>query len=157
MPEGSLEAREKGRVSGHHTRASGHQNFDADVPHIKELNAKYVIDIFEKWRKPTVGLPYEIIADQDILFILAIFLDWAYSVGVFYKASSVYHLETDAESKIIKKTIIPIFTTKKLEDSTNWLREVPSVEIEVNTVVSGPRGKYPLHILLGFDPKLGST
>jgi len=29
------------------------------IPCINELNTKYIIDIFEKWIKPTVGLPYE--------------------------------------------------------------------------------------------------
>jgi len=28
------------------------------IPCIKELNARDILDIFEKWIKPTVGLPY---------------------------------------------------------------------------------------------------
>jgi len=50
-----------------------------------------------------------------------------------------------------------MFAAKKLEDGINWVQAAPSVQIEVNTAVSGPRGKSPWHILLGFDPKLGST
>ena len=50
-----------------------------------------------------------------------------------------------------------MFAAKKLEDSTNWVQAAPSVQIEVNTAVSGPKGKSPWHILLGFDPKPGST
>jgi len=52
-----------------------HTDFTFLIPCIKELNAKDVIDIFEKWIKPTVGLPYEIIPDQDVLFMSAIFQD----------------------------------------------------------------------------------
>jgi len=70
-------------------------NFTFLIPCIKELNAKDVIDILEKWIKPTVGLPYEIITDQDVLFMSALFQDWANSVGVRYKASSAYQLQTD--------------------------------------------------------------
>jgi len=44
-----------------------------------------------------------------------------------------------------------------LEDGRNCVQAAPSVQIEVNTAVSGPRGKSPWYILLGFDPKLGST
>jgi len=40
-----------------------HTDFIFLIPYIKELNAKDVIDIFETWIKPTVGLPYEIITD----------------------------------------------------------------------------------------------
>jgi len=34
-----------------------------------------------------------------------------------------------------------MFAVKKLEDGTNLVHAAPSVQIEVNTVVSGPRGK----------------
>ena len=52
-----------------------HTDFTFLIPCIKELNAKDVIDIFETWIKPTVGLPYEINTDQDVLFMLALFQD----------------------------------------------------------------------------------
>jgi len=50
-----------------------------------------------------------------------------------------------------------MFTAKKLEDGINWVQAASSVQMEVNTAISGPRGKCPWHILPGFDPKLGST
>jgi len=50
-----------------------HTDFTFLIPCIKELDARDVIDIFEKWIKPTVGLPYEIITDQDILFNSVLF------------------------------------------------------------------------------------
>ena len=98
-----------------------HTDFTFLVPCIKELNAMDVIDIFEKWIKPTIGLLYKIIADQDILFMSATFQDWANSVGVSYKASSIYYPQTDRPSKRKNKTIIPMFIAKKLEDGTNWV------------------------------------
>jgi len=134
-----------------------HTDFTFLIPYIKKLNAKEVIDIFETWIKPTVGLPYEIITDQDVLFISALFQDWANSVGVRHKASSAYHPQTDGASERKNKTIIPMFAAKKLEDGTNWVQAAPSVQIEVNTAFSGPRGKSPWHILLGFNSKLGNT
>jgi len=120
-----------------------HNDFTFLIPCIKELNAKDVVDIFETWIKPTVGLPYEIITDQDVLFISALFQDWANSVGVRHKASSACHPQTDGASERKNKTIIPMFAGKELEDGTNWVQAAPSVQIEVNTAVSGPRGKSP--------------
>jgi len=134
-----------------------HTDFTFLIPCIKELNAKDVIDIFEKWIKPTVGLPYEIITDQDVLFMSVTFQDWAKTVGVRHEAFSEYHPQTDGASERKNKTIIPMFATKKWEDGTNWVQVAPSVQIEVNTSISGSRGKSAWHILLGFDPKLGST
>jgi len=87
----------------------------------------------------------------------ALFQDWANSVGVRHKASSAYHPQTDGASERKNKTIIPMFAAKKLENGTNWVQAAPSVQIEVITAVSGPRGKSPWHILLGFNPKLGNT
>jgi len=134
-----------------------HTDFTFLIPCIKELNPKDVIDIFENWIKPTVGLPYEIIADQDVVFMSATFQDWANSVGVRHKASITYLPQTDGASKRKNKTIIPMLAAKKLEDGTNWVQAAPYVQIELNTAVSGPRGKSPWHNLLGFNPKLGST
>jgi len=134
-----------------------HTDFTFLIPCIKELNAKDVIDILENWIKATVGLAYEIIIDQDDLFMSATFQDWVKTIGVRHKASFACHSQTDRASERKKKTIISMFAAKKLEDSTNWVQAAPSVQIEVNTSVSGPRGKSPWHILLGFNPKLGST
>jgi len=120
-----------------------HTDFTFLIPCIKELNAKDVIDIFETWIKPTVGLPYEIIIDQDVLFMSALFQDWANSVGVRHKASFAYHPQTYRTSERKNKTIIPIFGTKKLEKDTNWVQAAPSVQIQLNTADSGPRGKSP--------------
>jgi len=92
---------------------------------------------------PHVGLPYEIITDQDVLFMSALFQDWANSVGVRHKAFFAYHPQTDVASERQNKSIITMFAAKKLEDSTNWVRAAPSVQIGVNTAVSGPRGKCP--------------
>jgi len=77
-------------------------------------------------------------------------------VRVQHKASTAYQPQTDTASEGKNKTIIHMFAAKKLEDGTNWVQAAPSVQIEVNTDISGTRGKYPWYILLGFDPKLGS-
>jgi len=94
-----------------------HTDFTFLIPCIKSLNAKDVIDIYEKWIKPTVRLPYEIITDQDVLFMSATFQDWASSVGVRHKAFSAYNPQTDGASERKNKTIIPIFAT------INWKME----------------------------------
>jgi len=50
-----------------------------------------------------------------------------------------------------------MLAAKRLENSTNWVQAAPSIQMEVHTTVSTPRGRSPCDILLGFDPKLGST
>jgi len=76
-----------------------HIDYTFLIPCIKELNAKDIIDIFEKWIKSTIFLPYKIITDQDVLFISALFQDWANPVGVRYKASSANHPQTNGDQK----------------------------------------------------------
>jgi len=89
--------------------------------------------------------------------MLATFQDWANLVVFSHKSSSTYYLQTDGGYKLKNKPIILIFGVRKLEDSINWVQAALSIQIEVNTAVCGPREKSPWHILLGFDPKLGST
>jgi len=112
-----------------------HTDFTFLIPCIKELNAKDIIDIFEKRIKPTIGLPYEIMPDQNVLFMSTILQDWANSVGVRHKAFFAYHPQTDGASERKNKTIIPIYVDKKLEDGTNWVQVAPSVQIEVTLLL----------------------
>ena len=50
-----------------------HSDITFLIPCIKELNIGDIINIFEICNKPTVGLHYDIITDEDILFISPIF------------------------------------------------------------------------------------
>ena len=54
----------------------------------REINAAGVIDIFEKHIKPTIGLPFSIVSDQDVLFMSAEFQDWLIKNGVRHKVST---------------------------------------------------------------------
>jgi len=75
--------------------SSRHTEFTFHIPCIKEFNANNVIDIFEKWIKLTVGLPYKIITDLNVFFMSVLFQDQGHLVGVRHKASFTYHPQSD--------------------------------------------------------------
>ena len=76
------------------------------------------------------------------------------AVGIMHQASSTYHPQTDGASEKKNRTIIPMFSAKKLEEGKNWVEAAPEVQCELNLRESGPRGQSPFFTLLGFKPKM---
>src|SRR5438105_5813145 len=125
------------------------------IPCISEITAKNVIDMFENMIKPTIGLPYVIISDQDTLFMSRVFQDWVSDNGILHKVGSTYHPQTDGASERKNRSIIPMFAAKKLEHEMNWVNAAPSVQTEVNTRISVSRKSSPFKSIFGFNPKIG--
>ena len=52
-----------------------HCGYTYMIPCTGEINTVVVIDIFEKHIKATIGLPFSIVSDQDVVFMSAVFQD----------------------------------------------------------------------------------
>ena len=91
-----------------------------------EINAAGVIDIFEKHIKPTIGLPFSIVSDPDVLFMSAEFQDWMIQNGIRHKVTTTYHPETDGQTDRKNTELTEIFTAYELE-GTYWLTVAPKV------------------------------
>ena len=52
-----------------------HSDYTYIIPSTGEINAAGVIDIFEKHIKLTIGLPFSLLSDQDVVFMSAEFHD----------------------------------------------------------------------------------
>jgi transposase InsO family protein len=127
------------------------------IPCIAEISASDVIDIFQQFLKPAMGLPKAIISDQDILFMSGTFQHWLNVNGIEHKVSSTYHPETDGISERKNRTILPMFIVKKIVEELNWVEATPIVQTEVNTKDSKSRKKSPFISKFGYAPKLGAT
>ena len=121
-----------------------------------EINAAGVIDIFEKYIKPTLGLPFSILSDQDVLFMSSEFQDWLIKNGIRHKVSTTYHSKTDAETDRKNRELTEMFADHELE-VTDWLTTAPKVQTQVNSRVSKSRGQSPFVTLHGFQHKVSST
>ena len=124
------------------------------IPCIADITAQRVIDIFTNWIKSTVGYPNSLVTDQDSLFMLKLFQDWMAGVGIMHQVSSTYHPQTDGASERKNRTIIPMLSTKKLEEGKIWVKAAPEVQCLLNLRESGPRGQLPFLTLLGLRPKM---
>ena len=76
-----------------------YSGYTYNIPCTGEINVAGVIDIFEKQINPTIGLPFAIVSDEDVLFISAEFQDWLIKNGIRHKVSSTYHTETDTQTE----------------------------------------------------------
>ena len=75
-----------------------HSGYPDNIPCTGEINVAGVIDIFEKYIKPIIGLPFPIVSDQDVLFMSAEFQDWMRKNSISHKVSTTYHTKTDGQT-----------------------------------------------------------
>ena len=121
-----------------------------------EINAAGVIDIFEKHIKSTIGLPFSIISDQDVLFMSAEFQDWMITNSLRHKVCTTYHPETDGLTERNHRELTEMFAAHELK-ATDWLTAAPKVQTQVNSRVSNSTGQAPFFSLYGFQRTVSST
>ena len=122
----------------------------------REINAAGVINMFEKHIKPTIGVPFSIDSDQDVLCMSAEFQDSMINNGIRYKVSTTYHAETDGHTDRQNRELTGMFTAHELE-GTAWLPAAPKIETEVKKRVSNYRGQSPFLTLHSFQPMVSSS
>ena len=93
-------------------RHSGYTNI---IHCSSEIKAAGVIHIFEKHIKPTIGIPFSIDSDQDVLCISAEFQDEMINNGIRYKVSTTYHAETDGHTDRENRELTEMFTAHELK------------------------------------------
>ena len=103
-----------------------HSGYTYIIPCTGELNAAGLIDIVEKHIKPTIGLPFSSVSDQDVLFMSAEFQDWLIKNGIRYKVSTTYHPETDGQTERKNRELTEMFAVHKFA-GTDWLTVAPKV------------------------------
>ena len=74
-----------------------HSVYTYIIPSTGEINAAGVIDIFEKHIKPTIGLLFSIVSDQDVAFMSVEFQDRMIKKSIRHKVSTTYHRGTDGQ------------------------------------------------------------
>ena len=104
-----------------------------------EINAAGVLIIFAKHIKSTIGLPFPIVSDQDIMFMSSEFQHWMIKNGIRHKVSTTYHPATDGHTERKNRELTEIFAAHELE-GTAWLTAAPKVQTQVNSRVRKSRG-----------------
>ena len=61
------------------------------IPILDNFSAKQCTAAFDRHVVPTMGYPYCIVLNRDILFMSAQFQSWAASKGIKLKPSTAYH------------------------------------------------------------------
>jgi len=76
------------------------------IPVSDNLTAEKCTDTFDMYVSSIIGCPYDIVFDQDTLFMSDHFKDWAARKGIKLEPSTAYHPQTDSESEIANKEIL---------------------------------------------------
>jgi len=79
------------------------------IPTCTDVSAKQLALIFfDKWYCEN-GLPFELITNQDKLFISRFWCYFSLLTGINHKCSTAYHPQTDGASERTNKTLIQFF------------------------------------------------
>ena len=133
-----------------------HSSYTYIIPCTGEINAAGVIHIFEKHIKPTIGLPFSIVSDKDVLFMSAEFRDWIMKNSITHKVSATDHHETDGQTESKNRQLTEMFADHELP-GTDWLTAASKVQPQMNSRVSKSRAQSPFFTLSGFQPQVSST
>ena len=92
-----------------------HSGYTYIIPCTAEIYTAGVLDIFEKHIKPTIGLPFSIASDPDVLFMSSEFQDWTIKNDIRHKVSTTYHPETDGQTERKNRELTEMFAGHELE------------------------------------------
>ena len=92
-----------------------HSGYSYIIPRTGEIDAAVVIDIFEKLIKPTMGLPFSLVSNPDVLFMSTEFQDWLCKTGIRQKVFTTYHSETDGEIERKNRELTEMIAGHQLE------------------------------------------
>ena len=133
-----------------------HSGYTYIIPCTGEINVAGVIHISEKPIKPTIGLPFSIVSEQDVLHMSAEFQDWLIKNGIRHKISTTYHAEADGQTERKNRELTEMVAAHELE-GTDWLTAAPEVQTQVHSRVSKSGGQSLFFTLYRFQHKVSST
>ena len=85
------------------------------VPIPKEVDAPYIIDIWDTAIYSSIEYPYFNITDRNLLFTLGKFQQWIFNHGIKHKLSTAYHLQTDGITERVNRDLNYILRIIKVE------------------------------------------
>ena len=100
------------------------------------------------------GLPKDIVADRDKLFLLKFWVELHKFTGMKLKLSLSYHLETDSASERSNKTINQCIHYHVCQNQKGWVRALPRIRFNMMNSLNASTGFSNFQIHLGRSPCL---
>ena len=90
------------------------------------------------------------------MFISDHFQAWAASKGILLEPSTACHQQTDGQTEIVNKEVVTIVHAYELEGD-QWVKELPEIQLKLNSRYNSSRGSSPFHTLHGSTPRFGQS
>ena len=79
---------------------------------------------------------------------------WSADKGKKLEPSTKYYPQTDSQSEIVIKEIMPVAVACKAEGN-EWLSKMLEIQLKLNSLYNPCRNNNPFITVVGFDTKLG--
>ena len=121
------------------------------------LTAKVVAQLFLEKCVSFMGLPNEIVSDNDHLLSSHFFTTLCDLVGIEQHFSIIYRPKGNGRAEAAVKAVVSMLRTVLADSKSNWLNVLPWVCFQLNNL-PGLCSKYsPFKIVFGRDPPTSVT
>ena len=110
--------------------------------------AEVIIDVVV-WHH---GLPHSIITNKSSLFTLKFWSSLCYFFGIKRKLSTVFHPQTDGQTKRQNSTMKAYFWAFVNFEQNDWAKLLPIAEFAYNNINNASNGYMPFELNCGYHP-----
>ena len=112
--------------------------------------AKVIIDVVVQHH----GLPDSIISDRGAIFTSKFWSSLCYFLGVKRKLSTVFHPQTDGQTKWQNSTMEAYLRAFVKFEQNDWARLLPMAEFAYNNAKNASTGHTPFELNYGYHPRI---
>ena len=99
-------------------------------------------------------MPQDIVSDRDAKFTSKTWKDFCETFNIHQSMSTEYHPRTDGHSEVANKAIIQQIKKMVHEEDSNWLGQLPQIQLRLNRIRSSSRNATPSEITIAHNPRL---
>ena len=100
------------------------------------------------------GLPDSIVTNRRSLFISKFWLSLCYFLGVKWKLSTAFHLQTNGQTKRQNSTMEAYLQAFVNFEQNDWARLLPMAEFAYNNAKNASTGHTPFELNCSFHPRM---
>ena len=120
---------------------------------VRSVDAKTSIRFLEKFIEQ-FGAPSRIISDRGSSFIAKEFGKFCDKHGIKHALNSTAHPQANGQVERLNQTILPsMMTNTSYEDKSDWDKELPLIQRQLNTSICKTTGVTPFEALYGYLPR----
>ena len=124
------------------------------IPCNETVDSEGVVKLYAQHVIPHYGLPWKVISDRDTWFTSNFTKELCHVLGVKQNISTVYHPQTDGQSKCTNQSLEQYLHIICREHQSNWADWLPLAQYVWNLWPLSTMKKTPYELILSYTPHM---